>query len=132
MMRSLPVFMLFLFPAVLVAAGDLTSTEKKILAEVRQDVPNAIAFLEKVVNINSGTMNHDGVEQTGKLFLKEFDALGFQTVWIPMKQVNRAGHLFAERRGNRGKRLLLIGHLDTVFEKDSPFRPFEPQGNRAR
>jgi glutamate carboxypeptidase len=39
--------------------------------------------------------------------------------------LNRAGHLFAYRRGRQGKRLLLIGHLDTVFEKDSPFQRFE-------
>ena len=46
--------------------------------------------------------------------------------------VNRAGHLFAERQGNQGKRLLLIGHLDTVFEKDSPFQRFERQDSIAR
>jgi glutamate carboxypeptidase len=48
-----------------------------------------------------------------------------------MKQVNRAGHLFAERKGSKGKRLLLIGHLDTVFEKESAFEPFTRKGKRA-
>ena len=35
---------------------------------------------------------------------------------------NRGGHLVATRRGTKGKHLLLIGHLDTVFEEDSPFQ----------
>lgn len=42
-----------------------------------------------------------------------------------MDSVSRAGHLFAERKGTRGKRILLIGHLDTVFEKENPFQRFE-------
>ena len=89
----------------------------------------AITLLESVVNINSGTMNHEGVRQVGKIFQVEFDSLGFETRWISMNQVNRAGHLFAERSGDQGKRLLLIGHLDTVFEQDSPFQHFERQDN---
>ena len=39
----------------------------------------------------------------------------------------RAGHLVAVHRGSRGKRLLLIGHLDTVLEKE----PFRREGDRA-
>ena len=42
-------------------------------------------------------------------------------------RLRRAGHLVATREGKRGKRLLLIGHLDTVFEKDSPLVPFVNQ-----
>jgi len=39
--------------------------------------------------------------------------------------MNRAGHLFATVAGDKGKKLLLIGHLDTVFEENSPFQSFE-------
>jgi len=34
-------------------------------------------------------------------------------------EVGRAGHLSPSERENKGKRLLLIGHLDTVFEGDA-------------
>jgi glutamate carboxypeptidase len=113
-------------------AGNLTPTEKKIIQNVNRNAGDAITMLEKTVNINSGTMNHEGVRQVGDLFRKEFDSLGFETRWIDMPaEVNRAGHLFAERKGTQGKRLLLIGHLDTVFEKDSPFSPFTRNGSRA-
>lgn len=113
-------------------AGNLTSTEKKIIGNVNRNADSAITMLEKAVNINSGTMNHEGVRQVGDMFRKEFDALGFETRWVEMPaEVNRAGHLFAERKGAKGRRLLLIGHLDTVFEKESPFAPFTRNGSRA-
>jgi glutamate carboxypeptidase len=45
--------------------------------------------------------------------------------------MRRAGHLVATREGSRGKRLLLLGHLDTVFEADSPVRKWERRGDRV-
>jgi glutamate carboxypeptidase len=82
------------------------------------------------VNINSGTMNFDGVRAVGAIFRQELERLGFATRWIPMEEANRAGHLVAERHG-RGKRVLLIGHLDTVFEPESPFQKFSREGDLA-
>lgn len=83
----------------------------------------ALALLERVVNINSGTMNFAGVRQVGEVFRTEFEALGFKTAWVDGDAFKRAGHLVAERSGP-GPRILLIGHLDTVFEPDSPFQKF--------
>jgi glutamate carboxypeptidase len=95
----------------------LSSVERKIRDYVRAHENDQIAFLEKAVNINSGTFNLTGVREVGRLFAPEFAAIGFDTTWIALPDaVGRAGHFFAERKGNRGKRLLLIGHLDTVFE----------------
>lgn len=104
----------------------LTKTEKKITASVTRNAPEAIDFLEKVVNVNSGTLNLNGVREVGDIFTSAFDGIGFTTRWVEMPQeMNRAGHFFAEVQGGKGKRLLLIGHLDTVFEQDSPFQQFE-------
>ena len=109
-----------------VTAQKLSRTEKKIVKHIEAHNPEAISFLEKVVNINSGTLNLAGVEQVGKEFGQAFQAIGFETNWIPMpEEMNRAGHLFAEVKGTKGKKVLLIGHLDTVFEEDSPFQTFE-------
>ncbi|WP_445381505.1 M20/M25/M40 family metallo-hydrolase [Robiginitalea sp. IMCC43444] len=104
----------------------LSRTEKKIVASVSENAPEAIRFLEKVVNINSGTLNLEGVREVGSVFGDAFEAIGFESRWIEMpEEMNRAGHLFAEINGSKGKKLLLIGHLDTVFEEDSPFQKFE-------
>ena len=109
-----------------VYAQKLSRVEKKILASIEQNNLEAISFLEKVVNINSGTLNPEGVKEVGNEFRIVFDAIGFNTRWIGMPSaMNRAGHLFAETTGTEGKKLLLIGHLDTVFEEDSPFQKFE-------
>jgi glutamate carboxypeptidase len=102
------------------AQQKLSPTERKMVAYVQQHEEDAISFLEKVVNINSGTMNVEGVRAVGAEFDSELKALGFKTWWESMPaEMNRAGNFFAERKGKRwkkGKRILLLGHLDTVFE----------------
>lgn len=109
-----------------ITAQKLTRTEKKIVATIEKNSDEAISFLEKVVNINSGTLNAEGVKEVGMVFKDAFDHIGFQTKWIDMPaEMDRAGHLFAETSGNKGKKLVLVGHLDTVFEEDSPFQKFE-------
>ena len=85
-----------------------------------------VALLERMVNQNSGTMNFAGVEIIGKMMRAELEPLGFNVDWKPMLQAKRAGHLIATKTGKPGtKRLLLIAHLDTVFEPDSPFQTFK-------
>ncbi len=102
-----------------VGAPPLAPTEVRIRDYVRAHQAEQLAFLEKAVNISSGTFNLPGVRAVGRLFEPEFTSLGFESKWISLPDaVGRAGHLFAERKGTRGKRLLLIGHLDTVFEGD--------------
>lgn len=115
----------FLLLASLTYAQNLTRTENKILKTVTANNSEAIDFLKKVVNINSGTMNHEGVKKVGDIFGKAFEDIGFKTSWYDMSVVNRSGHLFAETNGDKGKKVLLIGHLDTVFEADSPFQEFK-------
>jgi glutamate carboxypeptidase len=113
-----------------VTAQDRSSTEeRRIVAFVEKTNGDALALLERVVNINSGTQNFAGVREVGKVFQQEFDALGFTTRWVDGAPFKRAGHLVAERRGP-GPKLLLIGHLDTVFEADSPFQKFERVDSR--
>lgn len=113
------------------AAGP-DDTERRIAAWVDVHAAEAVPLIQRAVEIDSGTMSHAGVRAMGKLFEAELLELGFTTRWIEMPaQMQRAGHLFAERRGGRGKRLLLIGHLDTVFEKESPFHGFRREGDAA-
>ncbi len=115
------------------AAGTgLTVRERQIVAAARAENGPAIALLEELVNINSGTMNAAGVERVGRIMMAQFQSLGFRVRWVPMEAVGRAGNVVAEHRGSgRGRRILLIGHLDTVFEKDSPFQRYERHGDSA-
>ena len=113
-------------------AGGATPEEHEIAAYVDAHNDEALALLERVVNINSGTMNLDGVRQVGAIFRERLDALGFRTSWVNEDAVGRAGTLVADHPGS-GPRILLIGHLDTVFERDSPFQRFDRlDANTAR
>lgn len=101
-------------------------------AAIEADQPHAIALLERLVNQNSGSLNLPGVTATGEMVRAELEPLGFDVQWIDMRATGRAGHLVASHVGNgRGKRVLLIGHLDTVFEPDSLFQRFVRDGDRA-
>jgi glutamate carboxypeptidase len=99
----------------------ITKEEKQIIQSVEKNHDESVKFLEKTVNINSGTYNPEGVKKVGMIYKEMLDQLGFTTKWIEMPaEMNRAGHLYAERKGKKGKKVLLIGHIDTVFEPDSP------------
>lgn len=120
----------FAFAAPVAARQAASPVERRIAQEAEARADEAIALLERVVNVNSGTMNFDGVREVGRIFRAELDALGFETAWLPGDAFDRAGHLVARREGD-GPHLLLIGHLDTVFEPSSPFQRFERSGERA-
>jgi len=117
--------LLFLFFCVQLPAQKLSKVERKLVKTVETNNTEAIGFLENVVNINSGTLNAKGVKEVGMVFKNAFENLNFNARWIEMpEEMNRAGHFFAETEGTKGKKLLLIGHLDTVFEENSPFQEF--------
>ncbi len=116
---------LILTPAVAHAAPP-TSREQVMLTTIDAEQTRSLALLQRVVDQNSGSRNSAGVRAVYEMLRPEFEALGFAARWVPMTQTGRAGHLIAVHRGAAGrKRLLLIGHLDTVFEPDSPFQKFE-------
>ena len=110
------------------ASNVLTKEEQKIIAYIDANMPRAIEMLKESVNINSGTLNIEGVKKVGALFAKEFEAAGLTTHWVSMPDsIKRAGHLVAmtpTTKKQKGKKLFLIGHLDTVFEPDMPENPF--------
>jgi glutamate carboxypeptidase len=100
-----------------------TAVEQKITKYIDTNLTQSQALLEKTVNINSGTMNFDGVKKVGAIYQAEFDAMGFDTQWVDGSEFNRAGHLVASY-GNQGPKILMIGHLDTVFAKDDAFQTY--------
>ena len=116
-----PAFLSLLFPALL-SAQSLGKSELALRGWIAAHREEQIALLQRMVDIPSGSLNVAGVQRVGALYRAELDRLGFATRWIDLPaEMHRGGHLVAERRGARtpkrgGKRLLLIGHFDTVFE----------------
>lgn len=113
------------------AQEPLSAVEHQLATHVDAHAEGTISLLEAAVNLNSGSMNFEGVRAVGTMFRAEFDRLGFETDWIDGATWDRAGHLVARRTGS-GPHLLLIGHLDTVFEPESPFQQFDRDGDMAR
>jgi glutamate carboxypeptidase len=109
--------------------------EAAMVASVDREAAAGQELLRQLVEINSGTNNLAGVRAVGAVLEPRFKALGFKTRWVPMDEVHRAGHLIAEHpcpaAGRCGKRMLLIGHMDTVFDKDSPFQHWTVDGDTA-
>jgi glutamate carboxypeptidase len=111
------------------SSSPLAPAERTIVQYIDAHTSDALALLERAVNVNSGTQNFAGVREVGRIFAAPFEALGFTTRWVDGAPFKRAGHLVAEHPG-AGKRVLLIGHLDTVFEPDSPFQTFRRVDDR--
>ena len=128
-MRPLLILLaLLIFPAA--ASARLSPEERRMASAVTAGQERTIALLERLVNRNSGSLNLEGVRAVGQMMREELEPLGFTVRWVDMSVTGRAGHIVATHRGP-GRNVLLIGHLDTVFEPDSPFQHFTRSGNRA-
>ena len=124
-MKKCLVFLFAILTGVSLSGQSLNADEKKILKTIRTSLPRNLQLLEHIVNINSGTLNTKGVRMVGDSLRVAFDNIGFKTEWIVMPDsMKRAGHLVAYIKGRKGKKVLLIGHLDTVFEPDMQPNPY--------
>src|SRR6266850_7238556 len=114
--------------ATLASAQKISPEEQKLVDYIDAHASEATALLEKTVNIESPTENLAGVRQVGAIFKTEFESLGFTARWINMPvAMKRAGHLLDEKKGTKGKRVLLLGHIDTVLKGEK----FRREGNKA-
>ncbi len=118
-----------LFAAVpAVPAQKLSPAEQKIIAYIDSHNDEATTLLEKVVNIESPTEDLVGVKNVGMTFGDEFKALGMTVKWLDMPaEMKRAGHLVAETTGSTGKRVLVLGHIDTVLRGEK----YRREGDKA-
>jgi glutamate carboxypeptidase len=133
-MKSLPLAAILAASLLLAPAAQakLSKAEAAMAKTVTVEQDRSIALLETLVNQNSGSLNLEGVEKVAVMMRAELEPLGFTVTWKLTPETKRAGHLIAVHKGKPGtKRLLLIAHLDTVFEPDSPFQTFTRKGDRG-
>ncbi|HCM48496.1 MAG TPA: peptidase M20 [Colwellia sp.] len=105
----------------------LDINEQAIVKQVTLGLPQALKDIEQAVNINSGSMNLAGVEQVGLLANQQLSAIGFEVQWLDGSAFNRAGHILATHQSSNPNalKILMIGHLDTVFSKNDDFQTFK-------
>ena len=121
-----------MFVSTTAVSAELNADEQAMMAWIDEHAEEVNDLLEETVNISSGTMNHDGIRALGVIMARELDALGLETEWIEMpEEMQRAGHLFGRRYVDGKKKILMIGHLDTVFEADDGFQSYTREGDTA-
>jgi len=100
------------------AAGNIT-----FFATVSAETaPKWQNLLKKIVNINSGTQNIEGIYAAREVLIPEFEKLGFKADIYNLDD----GHKLVSMVVPGGKpELLLMGHIDTVFKKDSALQEYE-------
>ena len=112
------------------ASAELNVEEQAMADWIDEHAEDSIDLLEELVNIGSGTMNPEGIHKVGEVLRAELDGLGLDAEWIEQPaELQRGNHLVGRLDGNRGKKMLLIGHLDTVFESTDEFQTFSRDGN---
>lgn len=111
-----PFVLLFLTVLTRAAAVGLTPEELKIVASVDSHREDFIRDLQEAIMIDSATENHEGIRRMAAVFGRQLTSLGFASRFAELPATTgRVGHLIAEHRGMKGKRVLLLGHLDTVY-----------------
>ncbi len=117
----------------LIASGAWAQTRNEtLLSAATAEQPAAVKTLERLVNIETGTGNAEGMSAMGQLLESELSALG-ATVTRHKAEAGVAGDNIVGRiQGQGGKNILLIAHMDTVYVKGTLAKaPFRVDGNRA-
>src|SRR5581483_4680796 len=82
---------------------------------LESQMPEALAMLRQMVEINSFTANAEGVNRLGRLTADRFSRLGFQAEFVPSSNPSWGSHLAMTRRGRSSRSVVMVAHLDTVF-----------------
>jgi len=106
--------------------------DARVWALANQHRAEQLRLLETVVNIDSGTGDAEGGAKVADLLAKELRGAGLEVTIMPAEAPGLAPNLVATINGSGKGRLLLIGHLDTVFEPGTAAkRPFRTDADKA-
>ncbi len=90
------------------------------LAAAHRHLPEALDWLQRMVEVNSFTTHREGVARLGQLTAESFAGLGFRAEFVPAANPAYGEHLFL-RRGDAPP-VVLVTHLDTVFPPEEELR----------
>ena len=115
-----------------VAAPAVAAKDARVWALANQHRADQLKLLETVVNIDSGTGDAEGGAKVGDVLAQELRSAGLEVTTVPAEATGLAPNLVATINGSGRGRLLLIGHLDTVFEPGTAAkRPFRADAEKA-
>ncbi|MAU01239.1 MAG: hypothetical protein CL608_29190 [Anaerolineaceae bacterium] len=86
------------------------------------NLPDYLATLRQMVEINSFTANAAGVNELGQVTATLFAQLGFKAEFVQSAMPNYGKHLVLTRNGRTNQTIGLVSHLDTVFPAEEEIR----------
>ncbi|MDK2865926.1 MAG: glutamate carboxypeptidase [Clostridiales bacterium] len=103
---------------------------KNIIENIEHRTKDTISLLEKLVNIDSGYDNPEGIHEVAHIVGDKLTAFGFDVEYITDPGLST--HVLAKRKGKSNKNIMIIGHMDTVFSKGTAEkRPFKIIDDKA-
>ena len=103
---------------------------REILSHLTQQLPEAIAFLEKMVSLESPSFDKPLVDDFVRIVGARFAGMGAEVEFVSAEKFG--DNLIARFPGRSSERVLLLGHTDTVWPAgEIARRPFKIAGGRA-
>jgi glutamate carboxypeptidase len=116
-------------------------TGNRLLARVRQEQTAYLATLRDLVAIESGSRDTEGLERAAAFVASRLRAIGGDVEIVPAPAdmarledtpAQPGKSVVARFRGTGTGRVLLLSHMDTVYERGSAAKqPFRVEGDRA-
>jgi glutamate carboxypeptidase len=105
-----------------------------VLKHCREQLPEALSFLEQMVSMESPTLNKSLTDKlvasVQKQFQQKLHSIPAEIALVPAEKFGH--HLRVTCKGQSSDRVLLLGHTDTVWPAgEIQKRPFRIEGGRA-
>ncbi len=115
------------------AQAEAAGKDGKVWAAAEAARPAQLDLLKQVVNIDSGTGDVEGGRKVAAVLTPHLQALGMTVESVPAEIEGLPENTVATLTGTGKTRILLIGHIDTVFGPGTVANwPFSIEGDRAR
>ena len=128
-----PLMCLLLVPAVGLAAPARPARDARVWTAAEAARGAQLALLKEIVNIDSGTGDVEGGKRVATVLIPELKALGANVERVPAEAPGLPDNLVATLKGSGRGRILMIGHMDTVFGPGTVARrSYREDGERLR
>ena len=118
--------------ALFASTAPAQTTDDALLKAANAEKPAVVTTLEKLVNVETGTGDAEGLAAYASLLESELKSLGFEVARHKAAGDVVGDNLVATKKGSGGKNILLMSHMDTVYLKGILEKaPFRVEGNKA-
>jgi glutamate carboxypeptidase len=133
--KAFTYFVTAFFTALLIGMSAQSIAQTKddaLLQAATNEQPNVLKTLERLVNIESGSTQIEGLTAIGSLLHQELQSMGAQVSRVKSTVGTGAENIVGKFTGKGKTRILMMAHMDTVYGKGILERaPFKIDGDKA-